>query len=487
MPQDQHIKIIGKIDLDEYIRERDVPVRDGGLFKILQIRCSFYKHEPVLLDFGEPLSSNESKGGYFSLLLGKNGVCKSSLLRELIEFFIDARGYSRRKKKSHVFIESVKYVIDSHTYQVECVNNRFKYNRDGRDINRNQMKYPLVIASTMGMFDKFPVNSKPTYSTGRYNQDFYHYVGPKASSNMFASKANVLLQLMSSLPEINSTNQLKMLRVILQFIGYEPSLTFRYQVREQNSHRKDDTNSNVELDYRKFYLINADDDQHNIEISFLDDNFEEIRSLPIKPLFSMRQNGMLKSLKCYFYKNGKKEVDADYLSSGEFNLLCIVTSIILAAGSQRLLLLLDEPEISQHPNWQLDMIPNLEKALVDYGCHFLIATHCHFLVSNLPQKRSNVICMSRLDDDVIIVEPISSDTLGWSAEEVLLKAFGVPTDRNRYLAEMVSNFLRKIGDKCIDRQEAQKQLEFFRETSRHLSEYDPLKKIIDTILKEFVL
>ena len=92
------IKVIGKIDLEEYMSGRKLSVRNSDVFKLLQVRCSFYNNEAVLFDFGESLSSEESKGGYFSLLSGKNGACKSSFLRELIEFFIDARGYSKRRK-----------------------------------------------------------------------------------------------------------------------------------------------------------------------------------------------------------------------------------------------------------------------------------------------------------------------------------------------------------------------------------------------------
>lgn len=480
------IKVIGRIDLDEYLRKRKVPVRDGGVFKVMEIRSSFYGHEPITLDFGESLDAEQSKGGYFTLLLGKNGVCKSSLFRELIEFFIDARGRSKRVKKSHVEILYVKYTIDEHIYEIEKLGSKLIYSKDGIDVLGGEMEYPLIVASTMGMFDKFPINSKPAYNNGRYNPKFYRYVGPKASSNMFTSKANVLLQQLSSLPQISRADQLEMLSVILRFIGYDPVLTIRFEAREPNARSVAYSSESLSGEHQYYYETICDGQVHSIDISFTKDSFDAVRSLPINSLYLLRQIGLVKNVHCCFYNKGEK-VDADHLSSGEFNLLSIVTSVVLAAGTQRLLLLLDEPEISQHPNWQLDLIPNLEKALVDYGCHFLIATHCHFLVSNLPLKRSNVICLTRNEQNEIKVENIPSETYGWSADEVLLKAFGVPTDRNRYLAEMVSGFLKRIGEKSIERKDVENNLEFFRETSRHLSTYDPLKKILDTILKEFAV
>ena len=343
------------------------------------------------------------------------------------------------------------------------------------------MEYPLIIASTMGMFDKFPVNSQAKTNNGRYDLEYYHYVGPKASNNMFTSKANVLLQQLSGLSSVKNENQLELLGVLLEFIGYESTLVLRFEPKEKTNR----------LAYKEYLppkhenlyneICNGRD---NFDMRLRKDDFEVVKQLPLRSLNYLRQNGYLKRLKCYFFKDGQ-EVDSDYLSSGEFNLLCIVMSVILAADSRQLLLLLDEPEISQHPNWQLDLIPNLEKALVDYGCHFLIATHCHFLVSNLPIGRSNVICMKRNDNNQIEAESIPSDTYGWSAEEVLLKAFGVPTDRSRYLAQMVSDFLKEIGARSIDKAEASKRVTFFKEMLPHLNSYDPMKKILDTIIKEF--
>lgn len=478
------IKIIGKINLDEYLRERRLPVRDGGMFKLLNIRCSFYDHEPITFSFGEPLDEQQSKGGYFSLLLGKNGVCKSSLLRELIEFFIDARGYSKRKKKSHVSVESVEYVINESVYQIDCVKNKYTYLINGITCARESMEFPLVIASTMGMFDKFPVNSKVSYSNGRYKQEFYRYVGPKANSNMFTSKANVLLQQMSALPTVKNANQVEMLKIILSFIGYDPLIVFQFQTREPYTNQKTNSIGQIGGETLEFYNQINDGQPHSLDFSFKRGNLRELKSTPISALYELRQNGMLKGLKCLLFKNGK-EVDSDYLSSGEFNLLSIVMSVVLAAGAQHLLVLLDEPEISQHPNWQLDLIPNLEKALVDFNCHFLIATHCHFLVSNLPTGRSNVICMTRTPEDVIMTKSIPSETYGWSAEEVLLEAFGVPTDRNRYLAKSVSDFMRGISQQTIEREDVESQLDFFRKTTLHLNSVDPMKKILDTIINEF--
>ena len=113
---------------------------------------------------------------------------------------------------------------------------------------------------------------------------------------------------------------------------------------------------------------------------------------------------------------------------------------------------------------------------------FLIS---HFLVSNLPLNRSNVFCISKDENESIRSTVLPSETFGWSAEEVLLKAFGVPTDRSRYLAEEVGAFLKRVGNKTIKEPELSNRLEFFKTITKHLSMVDPMKKVLDTIIKEF--
>lgn len=475
---------VGKINLEEYLQRRKVPVKGGNVFKVLQIECSFFEKTSILIDFGNSLDEQESVGGYFSLLLGKNGTCKSSLLRELIEFIIDAHLETSRRRKSHVKVFSVKYSINGKVYEIRDFDGTFLYFIDGVQTTSNQISFPLIVSSTMGLFDKFPVNNASRSDIGRYKYKYYHYVGPKASNNIISSKANVLLQQISALPSISHKNQLNKLDTVLKFIGYDSKIVFEFNPNDSNPRKNEETLASLSNEQRNLWGKIIAEDYRFISIKTNNTTLTEVRRMPLSELNVLRQNGLLRNFKCFLFKQGQK-IDCSFLSSGEFNLLCIVISVVLAANSQSLLILLDEPEISQHPNWQLDLIPNLEKSLVDYGCHFIIATHCHFLVSNLPIKRSNVICMSREDGDVITVENIPSETYGWSAEEVLLKAFNVPTDRSRYLAEEINLFLKRIGEKQIEKNDVEKKLKYFKEITSYLSSYDPMKKILDIIIKQF--
>lgn len=60
------------------------------------------------------------------------------------------------------------------------------------------------------------------------------------------------------------------------------------------------------------------------------------------------------------------------LSSGEKQMLIILLKVLLQ-DNQPYILLLDEPEISMHLSWQVDLIDNIQK--LNENCQVIIATH----------------------------------------------------------------------------------------------------------------
>lgn len=476
------LRVNNKIDLEAFVsnqrRETHSPV-----FKIIQMKVSFFKQRPITLSFGDP---QDDKSQFFTLFIGRNGMGKSSLLRAVIDFIVEVRNPKSRfsRRTSPVFISLLEYVLDNHIYKIEIYGKNIKYQKDRRTVNKETVEFPLIIASTMGMFDKFPINSIPGRErSGNYDSAYYKYVGPKASNNMFTSKTNVLLHILSSLNDIEDEAQLKKIGAILKYIGYDAKILFRFKLKdtidEQLRKKRDVLNSDSLL------FLESLKSKNNLfrQIQPDTDGISKVRGLNIKELDRLRQEGLLTSFRCTLYKKGD-EVDCNQLSSGEFNMLSIVLSVIFSAGHQHLLVLLDEPEISQHPNWQVGIIDKLNEALSDYGCHFLIATHCHYLVSNLPMRRSNLMIIDKREGE-ILVEPMPSETYGWSSEEVLLKVFQMSTDRSKYLADLVGQLMTKIGNNDIVLSDVRQELNFLEKVSVGLNNIDPMKKIIDTIIKEF--
>jgi hypothetical protein len=173
------------------------------------------------------------------------------------------------------------------------------------------------------------------------------------------------------------------------------------------------------------------------------------------------------------------------MSSGEFAMLSTVLSISAAANDPHTLVLLDEPELSLHPNWQMTLIDNLDRALKNQVCHLLIATHSHMLVSDLPLKRSIVTQVEKDKNGNLNSTTISESTYGWSAEEVLFKVFKTATDRNRYFGERIGKLLEQMGNNAISPKEVSGELMELQEISMHLSDIDPMKTILNTIVDAY--
>jgi predicted ATP-binding protein involved in virulence len=176
-------------------------------------------------------------------------------------------------------------------------------------------------------------------------------------------------------------------------------------------------------------------------------------------------------------------------SSGEHNL---ITSLIglMATIKPDSLLLIDEPEISLHPNWQMKYVSFLKNVLSSdtYNTsHILIASHSHFIVSDLEGDSSKVIGLSKGQDIEVVPFEKNLNTFGWSAEEVLLKVFKVATSRNYYVAEKLGLMLDFIAsEKSTNQTIKAKFIELELDKISGLTNEDPLKTVYDTIVKEYV-
>ena len=483
---DYKLKLVGKIDLSPRPNNDSFSLSNqkGNGFRLLSMSVSFGSLKTVSFDFGVLLDEGYSDYRFFSLLIGNNGVGKSSLLREIVDFFIDANNGKNTRSKSNLNITSLSYELDNVKYRIDKDRNLFKYYKNELIVKRSEVIVPLIIATTSGMFDKFPIKKKTTNDKeDRYNVSFYKYVGPKVNNNMFMSKTNQMLQHLSAMNTIRHKNQLTRIAKLLNVIGYEAELAISYKVKNIDDPNLKSKSYNISSECKNFLGRLSPEHIQDGKILFKSSTLDEVRQMHLSEIYELRQNNLLSSFKCFFFRDNKS-IDCNNLSSGEFNMLSIVMSVILSTEDSNALILLDEPEISQHPNWQRDMIYILDDALVDNNCHFLIATHSHLLVSNLPMNRSSVIHMEKHEDSVKI-SPIEATTYGWSPEEVLLKVFMMTTDRNKYLAEMLGSFIKEISENNISIDDAHNKLAFLNKVSEGMSEVDPIKMIIKTITEEF--
>lgn len=134
-------------------------------------------------------------------------------------------------------------------------------------------------------------------------------------------------------------------------------------------------------------------------------------------------------------------------SSGELSILFTMSSI---AGEieDNSLILIDEPEISLHPEWQLNFLSLLNETFHNYkSCHFIIATHSPNIISSIPKSNAYIVS---LDSDTPKLMK-SSQYHNKSADFQLASVFNSPGRNNEYLLSKVIEVLDNLcKNKTID-------------------------------------
>lgn len=525
------LKIIGNIALNEYgspsRANRDMEVSGNSLTKSLEYYTTieeppykedcknFWVEELILLTpQGKatrlPIASFgcQDKAPLYSVLIGCNGVGKSTLLKEMVDFFVDLHAYINNFKQkmssaNKARLKGVKYHIDGVCCEVIRIGRTFLTKIDDRFLASKKLRVPTIVACNFGAFDKFPVQKVNGSSQTRYDVPYYKYVGAHVNGNMISSSA-IAFRLLFALKENMDERQRQNLSSILNFIGYDHTITLNYSIvlrSKKNGSVYDLVLQHVQKDKEYSKLTS---EQRSNKVKELYDFYKnkEFAKQPtcnydididqnslaanedLNYIYKLKQYDLVQAASVVFYKNGKQIASED-MSSGEFAMLSMVLSISTAASDSHTLILIDEPELSLHPNWQMTIIDNLDRALKDQVCHLLIATHSHMLVSDLPMNRSSVSQWEKDDDGNLIANRIGENTYGWSAEEVLLKVFKTATDRNRYFGERIAKLLEQMGNDTISKKAVADELNELQEISQHLSDVDPMKMVLNTIIDAY--
>ena len=525
------LKIIGNIALNESgspsRANRDMEVSGNNLTKSLEYYTTieepqykedcknFWVEELILLTpQGKatrlPIASFgcQDKVSLYSVIIGCNGVGKSTLLKEMVDFFVDLHAYINNFKQkissaNKARLKGVKYHIDGVCCEVIRIGRTFLTKIDNKFLASKKLRVPTIVACNFGAFDKFPVQKVNGSSQTRYDVPYYKYVGAHVNGNMISSSA-IAFRLLFALKENMDDRLRQNLSSILDFIGYDHTITLNYSIvlkskkngsvydhvlqhvlkDKEYSKLTSEQRSNKVKELYDFYKNKEFAKQPTCNYDIDIDQNSLAANEDLNYIYKLKQYDLVQAASVVFYKNGT-QIASEEMSSGEFAMLSMVLSISTASSDSHTLILIDEPELSLHPNWQMTIIDNLDRALKDQVCHLLIATHSHMLVSDLPMNRSSVSQWEKDKDGNLIANRIEENTYGWSAEEVLLKVFKTATDRNRYFGERISKLLEQMGNGTISKESVADELNELQEISQHLSEVDPMKMVLNTIIDAY--
>ena len=154
--------------------------------------------------------------------------------------------------------------------------------------------------------------------------------------------------------------------------------------------------------------------------------YNKIQSL-IDDIFSgfdlqVRFKGISEEKQLIFTDLNNKEFGIEGLSNGEQQILSKVFPLFTDSMKGHVILI-DEPEDSLHPSWQVRLIPVLRRCSESNDCQFILATHSSQIISSAYKEEIRVFI--RDDKGYVRAENCTDGSYGWTVEKVLSEIQGV--------------------------------------------------------------
>lgn len=408
---------------------------------------------------GQSMTENDN---YYTLIVGNNGCGKTSLMNAIANYYCETKS---RYSSNTVIITN------------------------GSNPDR-------IIVTTNGIGDTFPIDE----SDRKYYCDLrYVYLGTRFYGN-YSKKYLLERAALLFLESGKSDMQKNINKEICQFVGYGTTIKLRYSLKEAFKINGKDLKKNIAALRNK---KNAPTDQEinslDIILTRLNNGIVELwvdfsyglcdihGGLDLDAFRFLRKMKVLQLNHIMISKdNSIPSISFDNVSSGEANLLSSLLSLNSAILPNSLILI-DEPEISLHPEWQMKYMSKIQSILSQTtGCHVVIASHSHFMVSDLnPNNSALVILEKKYEDNVCLLTSCIPhySPYAWSAENILLEVFKVPSTRNFYFAQKIEEALELLGDYERNTERLKEINNEIQNVVENLHHNDPLKGIAEIILE----
>jgi predicted ATPase len=158
----------------------------------------------------------------------------------------------------------------------------------------------------------------------------------------------------------------------------------------------------------------------------------------LQALAFLRRLEFLSLTECEIFRPKSDEgIDVADTSSGQQQLLCTLFGLATAIKSGSLVLI-DEPELSLHPQWQSDFARNLDSILEHVSdCHVIIATHSPLIVQSLQALGAAIAQMGSHENPS---DMLTSDQHAISSvEQTLVDVFNLPVAASAHVSNEIFN------------------------------------------------
>lgn len=474
-----------------------------------QIEEGAFERELVI---SPPPDTSSTEESWTSVVLGRNGLGKSRALGGVAAMFANARyGQLPRERRSYTrssnrTVWRIRYVLREDECELVGVEGGEIVGRlNGESVPSGIIPLPSrVIALSTTVMDKFPLPPRLSLEDDLEADRFYSYMGLRDRTGR-ASPTGAVHRALESLMDAAESSRERRSRVadVFQFLGYEPWVEHAYDWRhpglrsggksvreliDDSEARRAGTYSGERL--RRIWdkdpeaaksldaiieklRFDSEDRYLRFVLDFEQDaSTDRSRSRDIQLL---RQAGLIRLRSAELQVvEGKTRIDLREISSGELSLVTAFLGIAAVIRDDALVLI-DEPEVSLHPEWQAQYLGLLSEVFAKYsGCHFVVATHSPLVVSDVPSATANVLSA---DPQRPVASP-GHEFSGDSIDEVLVRAFDVPGKNNLFLKQLLVESLRIAADGESDTERFAELLNVLGPLASKLEEGSPMRDLI---------
>lgn len=475
-------------------------------FRLLRVELG----DEDAIDLDVEIAPREGKSSWTTLVTGKNGSGKSRFLSAIAGAFDALDGRHIRSLPSI----AVEYRIGERRYAFRVQGKKVVASIDGIEVDAGDLPRPgTVVAATASAFDKFHLPRESRFIDSNQTESRYRYLGLKDGRGRVSARAGIFRAL-EQLFDVRDENPYRRQRVadVFRYLGYTPTVEVIYiwtnRGREVVKEAESDSKHAVEqyLADTKNRGIGAarsaipkyffEDEQYarelakSIEVLREFSDGHEIRLVVdyLKPTSrgedqlrmarQLTRSGILHMTDVNLWrKNSDHQVQIADASSGQLSL--VVTQLGIASSIEDgSLIIIDEPEISLHPQWQSEYLGQLSEAFSEFhGCHFIIATHSPALVAGARTAQTNIV---DLESPAESVSELPSER---SVDEVLFSTFGVVTKNSLHLRDLLVAALRGAEDGELALAKYDDEMAALQAARPTLPSDDPTGELIDSLVR----
>ena len=369
------------------------------------------QHFPVFVSLKLDFTNKTGKCVNTIIVAGENGVGKSVLLNTIFDFSNLTIGSEKRDEKRIFEIE----LSDKEIEILKKGNNSKRY--FDREYVDNIFKISIDYSIT-NYWNKIDIRGKT--ETGYSEPMFGHLFSD--------SDTNLVLKSIFSDVEINFTPQ---------EIRTVTSTNIDNDVKSQRS----DSNLATEItqlliDVQSLDALEFTEWAKQNPVQIIDNEKIDIRirrftsafdyMFPLKKYKRIENSNNRKEI---IFEENKKEIPIGKLSSGEKQIVFRGGFLLKDKESSKgALVLIDEPEISLHPTWQLKILGFFKKLFTnnigEQTSQIIISTHSPFIIHNANRNDDKVIVLQKdLDGNTIVAD--NAKFHSWSNEKLIQEAFNI--------------------------------------------------------------